>query len=308
MTYIDQLQERFPVRKTRAQKQAFRDFALEEAQRLGYDARVEQSAMGSNVVIGNPDGARVIFTAHYDTPPTMPVPNFITPCNVGVYLLYQVGLVLGLLAISAAAGAAAGLLGCSPPLRAIICMAVYFGALALMVFGPANPHNANDNTSGVAAVLEAMALVPPQAREHAAFVLFDNEEKGMLGSGSFAGRHKRAAKEALLVNMDCVGAGDSILVIAPKRAREHALYGALTRALLPEGGKEVVWRRKEGCMYPSDQANFRCCVAVCACRQGRRIGYYCDKIHTRHDTRADGANIALIAKGLAALACGLQGE
>ena len=144
MNYLEQLEAQYPVRKTRAQKQAFRDFALEEARRLGYDARVEQSAMGSNVVIGNPDGARVIFTAHYDTPPTMPVPNFITPCNVGVYLLYQVGLVLGLLAISAAAGAAAGLLGCSPPLRAIICMAVYFGALALMVFGPANPHNAND--------------------------------------------------------------------------------------------------------------------------------------------------------------------
>ena len=61
-------------------------------------------------------------------------------------------------------------------------------------------------------------------------------------------------------------------------------------------------------MYPSDQANFRCGVAVCACKQGRRIGYYCDKIHTRHYIRADGANIALIAKGLAALACGLQGE
>lgn len=130
----------------------------------------------------------------------------------------------------------------------------------------------------------------------------------MLGSGNFAGKHKRAAKEALLVNMDCVGAGDSILVIAPKRAREHALYGALTRAIVPEGGKEVVWKRKEGCMYPSDQANFRCGVAVCACKTGRRIGYYCDKIHTRQDTWADGANIALIAKGLAALACGLQGE
>lgn len=308
MTYIDQLQERFPVRKTRARKQAFRSFALEEAQRLGYDARVEQSAMGSNVVIGNPDGARVIFSAHYDTPPTMPVPNFITPCNVGIYLLYQVGLVLGLLVLSAAAGAGARLLGCSPAVRAIICMAVYFGALALMLFGPANPHNANDNTSGVAAVLEAMALIPPQKRGNAAFVLFDNEEKGMLGSGSFAGKHKRAAKETLLINMDCVGSGDSILVIAPKRAREHALYGALTKALVPEGNKEVVWKHREGCMYPSDQASFRCGVAVCACRKGRRIGYYCDKIHTRHDTWADGANIALIAKGMAALVCGMQGE
>ena len=199
-------------------------------------------------------------------------------------------------------------MGCSPAVRAIICMAVYFGALALMMFGPANPHNANDNTSGVAAVLEAMALVPPQERGNAAFVLFDNEEKDMLGSGSFAGKHKRAAKETMLINMDCVGAGDSILVIAPKRAREHTLYGALTKALVPEGNKEVVWKHKEGCMYPSDQANFRCGVAVCACRKGRHIGYYCDKIHTRHDTWADGANIALIAKGLAAMVCGMQGE
>ena len=65
MNYLEQLEAQYPVRKTRAQKQAFRDFALEEARRLGYDARVEQSAMGSNVVIGNPDGARVIFSAHY---------------------------------------------------------------------------------------------------------------------------------------------------------------------------------------------------------------------------------------------------
>ena len=308
MSYIDQLQARYPVRKKRAQKAAFRAFALEEAQRLGYDARVEQGALGSNVVIGDPDGAQVIFTAHYDTPPTMPLPNFITPCRVGVYLLYQAGLALALLAASAAAGAAAGLAGCGRPIRAVIFMGVYFVALALMMFGPANPHNANDNTSGVAAVLETMALLSGSAREKAAFVLFDNEEKGMLGSGSFAGKHKRAAKETLLVNMDCVGDGDSILVFAPKRARAHSLYAALTEALAPQGNKAVVWKNMEGCMYPSDQANFRCGVAVCACKTGRRIGYYCDKIHTRHDTWADGDNIALIARGLAAMADRLQGE
>lgn len=45
MSYIDQLQARYPVRKKRAQKAAFRAFALEEAQRLGYDARVEQGGI-----------------------------------------------------------------------------------------------------------------------------------------------------------------------------------------------------------------------------------------------------------------------
>lgn len=301
MTYIDQLQERFPVRKTRAQKQAFRVFALEEAQRLGYDARVEQSAMGSNVVIGDPDGGKVIFTAHYDTPPTMPLPNFITPCNVGIYLLYQVGLVLGLLAVSAAAGAAAGLLGCSPSIMAIICMAVYFGALALMMFGPANPHNANDNTSGVAAVLEAMALVPPQARKAVAFVLFDNEEKGMLGSAAYAKNHKRVKQEKLLINLDCVGVGESILFFVPKKVRESPLWQRLHKAVTPRAGKAVAFYPMEKALYPSDQANFTHGVAVCACRRHPVLGEYCSRIHTRKDTLCEPACLEVITAGLAGM-------
>ena len=59
--------------------------------------------------------------------------------------------------------------------------AVLIFGLWWMLDGKANRHTANDNTSGVAAVMELMARLPEEQRSKAAFILFDNEEKGMLG-------------------------------------------------------------------------------------------------------------------------------
>ena len=51
----------------------------------------------------------------------------------------------------------------------------YYALLLVMIMGPANKNNVNDNTSGVAAVLRLMESLPQEARERAAFVLFDDE-------------------------------------------------------------------------------------------------------------------------------------
>ena len=130
----------------------------------------------------------------------------------------------------------------------------------------------------------------------------------MLGSAAYAKNHKRVKQEKLLINLDCVGVGESVLFFAPKKVRESPLWQQLQQAVTPRAGKTVAFYPMEKALYPSDQANFTHGVAVCACKTGRRIGYYCDKIHTRHDTWADGDNIALIARGLAAMADRLQGE
>lgn len=37
--------------------------------------------------------------------------------------------------------------------------------MLLMMFGAANKHNVNDNTSGIAALLETMQRLSPEARE-----------------------------------------------------------------------------------------------------------------------------------------------
>lgn len=299
MSYIETLQERFPVRKTRAQKEDFRTWAISEAAYLGYEAKVEGKS-SKNVVIGDADKARVIFTAHYDTPPTLPIPNFITPCNVGIYMLYQFVLVLGMMLICAIPATLAGLtLGIEAAFTAWdMCL---LGLLLLLIFGPANPHNANDNTSGVVTVLEAMARIPQDKRDKVAFILFDNEEKGMLGSNSFASKHKQIKANTLLVNMDCVGVGETILFFSPKKARQHEKFDLLRNSINAQQGRQVEWLNMEGHMYPSDQSNFKCGVAVCACKKGKRMGYYCSKIHTKHDTVADAGNISFIADGLAAM-------
>ena len=305
MAYIDTLIEQFPIRKSKAQKEAFRTWVLEECEKLGYDAQVEKKGSSNNVVIGDPEKAEAIFTAHYDTPPEMLWPNFITPCNFLVYLIYQVGIVLAMLVLCAALGFGLAWLTGVEVLGVLAAYVVYMGVFLLMMFGPANKNNANDNTSGTAAVLEAMARIPAENRGKVAFILFDNEEKGMLGSSAYASMHKQVKKTAFLVNMDCVGLGENILVFAPKKARKHAHYEKLQAAMNAQSGRNLAWFKMEGRFYPSDQMQYKCGIAVCACKKARVIGYYCDKIHTKRDTVADGGNIAFIADGLADFAAKL---
>lgn len=310
MAYIDTLVEKFPIRKTKMQKEDFRTWVVEEAAKLGYTAQVEKKGSSNNVVIGDADSAEAIITAHYDTPPVMPVPNFITPCNVLVYLVYQIALAFAMIGVGVAIGALIGILVTAlsgntetgSMVGALGTMAGMWGVIFMLMFGPANKNNANDNTSGVAAVLETMARIPAENRGKVAFILFDNEEKGMLGSSSFASKHKQVKKQTLLVNMDCVGLGENILFFSPKKARNHAHYEKLTAAVNAQQGRPVAWFRMEGHMYPSDQSQFKCGIAVCSCKKAKIIGYYCDRIHTKHDTIADAGNIAFLADGLAAFA------
>ena len=63
----------FPIRKTAEQKKAFREQAQPFFEKLGYAVKVEKGSFGAqNVVIGDPDHAKYLVTAHYDTPANTP--------------------------------------------------------------------------------------------------------------------------------------------------------------------------------------------------------------------------------------------
>ena len=82
--------EKYQVRKTKKQKTAFIEYIKQTAECYGYDVKVENGAFGvRNIIVGDPDTAKVLYTAHYDTCARLPFPNFITPKNFLVYLLYQ---------------------------------------------------------------------------------------------------------------------------------------------------------------------------------------------------------------------------
>lgn len=301
MSILEQLLAEFPVRKTKAQKKAFREWFVSKARDRGYTAHVEASGplgWSNNVVIGDPEKAEVIFTAHYDTPATLPIPNFITPRNMLVYLLYQMGIVLLMLIPVFGAGLIAGSIGLSAQTAYWIGMILLWTMLILMLVGPANPNNANDNTSGVAAVMELMAALPEEKRAKAAFILFDDEEKGMMGSSAYAKEHKQVKKDKLLINMDCVGVGETILFFAPKKARALPAYEALQASMASQSSRLTEFFPLEKSMYPSDQAQFKHGIAVCACKKQKWIGYYCSRIHTKGDTLCEQGCLDALRDGL----------
>ena len=86
------------IRKSKKQKSAF----IELIQSHIPEAKVEAKGSTRNIVIGDTDSAKVIYTAHYDTCAVMPLPNFITPKNFFFYIVYQFVLVALMFAVAGA--------------------------------------------------------------------------------------------------------------------------------------------------------------------------------------------------------------
>lgn len=291
------------IRKTKKQKLAFRDFVAEAIRAEGYDCHEEPATFGArNLVVGNPETARVVFTAHYDTCARMPVPNFITPTKIGIYLLYQVALSLVILLLPAVVwfvlGVAASLFGATMDTVAALIPPLYgFSLLAIMLFmmiGPANRHTANDNTSGVITLIELIHALPVEHRGDVAFIFFDLEEVGLFGSAGYYGKHKKAMQNTLLINFDCVSDGNNMLFAVRKKA---APYAAALKAAYPVTDRYDVLVRTKGTIYPSDQAQFPCGVGVAALKKTRRGLLYMDRIHTARDTVFQEKNIVYLVEG-----------
>lgn len=309
MSYLETLVEKFPVRKSGEQKERFRQWmTAEQAPAMGYEARVEEGngfVRSRNVVIGDPETAEVVFTAHYDTPATIGLPNIMIPRNLPLFYAYQFLLVGGMLLIAFIAGALGAAAGLSVEAAYWVGWVVYVALLVMLLAGVPNPHNVNDNTSGVAAVLELMDRLPPEARGKAAFILFDNEEKGLLGSRAYAKAHPEIQYTRLIVNMDCVGVGETMLVIASKLAASLPAYAKLEDAMRAHGGRDVKFFGTAGSACSSDQKSFKCGVVVVACKHRPVVGYYCAGIHTPKDAAADQANLDYLAESLSAFAAEL---
>jgi len=285
----------FPVRKTKKQKQAFRDAVQSYATTLGYDLTVEKGSGAHNIVIGDPVNVKYLVTAHYDTPAAMPFPNFITPCNLPVYLLYQFLLVGALLLVSCGAAILVGALTGVYEAGLLVWYIVYFGFLAIMMFGPANKNNANDNTSGVVTLLEIAAALPENQRKNVCFVLFDLEEAGLIGSAAYRKAHKAETQQQIVLNLDCVGDGNEIVMFPNKKLKNDVdKLNTLANICCESDEKKLILHTKGFSVCPSDHKNFPLGVGIMAFNRKKTIGLYCDKIHTNKDTVLDENNVIFL--------------
>ena len=300
MTIREQITQRFPVRRTDEQKDAFRRWVLEECAGMGCSARVEEIKKHHNVVIGDPERAQAIFTAHYDTPASFFLPNLMTPRNRLFRQVRQIGMILLYVLFGAAVGVPVWLLSGSDRAGFLVGWLVYMACALMAMIGPANKNNVNDNTSGVAAVLEIMSRIPAEDRAKAAFILFDDEEKGLLGSKAYAKAHPAVKEQGFVVNLDCVGDGEHVLLISSEKARSAAAYTALVQGMEGASGRELHIFPMETSTGSSDHKSFKTSSVVYACRVAKGIGFYCSKIHTKKDTVCDQTNLDFLADGLSA--------
>ena len=295
-----------PIRKKKLQKEAFRGDVQTYVKGLGYDVHLEKGSFGAqNIVIGDPKTAKYLVTAHYDTPASIGLPNVLTPCNLLMYLLWQIVIVGIILTASLAIGFLAGGLLNNSSIGFLIGYAVYMTVFLLLMFGPANKSNVNDNSSGVITALEIARSMPEIHRDKVCFVLFDLEEAGLIGSGAYRKAHKKESDGQIVLNLDCVGDGDHIIFFPTKKAKKNE---ALMRELHRIGGwfnKKQILLKKDGFYtYPSDQKHFPLGVGIAAFRKKKRIGYYVAKIHTKKDTVLETTNVNLLRSALTTLICG----
>jgi len=291
--------ELFPVRKSKKQKRSFRASVQEYLEGLGYTVSFEKGSFGAqNIIAGNPQTAKFLVTAHYDTCARMYVPNLITPCNLPLYLLYQLAILVPIFLVGDIFGGVAQSIADSADVGLMVKSLSLLAILALLIAGPANPSNANDNTSGVVTVLEIARSLPENLRGQVCFVLFDLEEAGLIGSSSYRSKHKKESKNQIVLNLDCMGEGDEIYFFPTSKLKKDGEKLACLESICTRVGKKNMTLRKKGfSVYPSDQANFPYGVGICALKRGK-LGLYLSRIHTPRDTVLDETNVNILRAAL----------
>ncbi len=285
--------EKYQVRKTKKQKTAFIEFMRAHFPNI----RIQTDGLSNsrNIVIGDPNTAKIVFGAHYDTQAVMPIPNFIMPRSITVSILYAFVLIIPMFIVAGAVGKAADLIFNDPGMVSFFTLLTYWAFLFLMIFDPANKHTVNDNTSGVITLIEMMSAMTEEERAQSCFVFFDNEEKGLFGSSAFNKEYKETMKEKLLINFDCVSDGDYLMLIPDKKHFSEQEEN-LKAAFADVSDKTVLIVSTKFVYYPSVQKNFRKNIGVAAFKKSK-LGLYMDKIHTPKDTVMDERNIEALVFG-----------
>ncbi len=290
--YLNEINDSFPIRRSEEEKSAFVKYIKDQ---IGND-RVSVERLENkhnNIIIGDIHRANLIFTAHYDTPAASVVPNMMLPANkilaTLINCIYPV--ILSFVCFFAALFITA-ILPVPYELTAVVYMVLYLGIYYCSTRLLPNKHNKNDNTSGVATVL---ALADEICDPDVAFVLFDNEEKGLLGSKALNKKYKEEFLSKLVINFDCVGNGDQIILSVKDKAQDRGEYNTLTESIDRSCGFDVHFIPFGKTAGNSDHKSFPCSIGVYAARKGKIAKFYTGKIHTARDTVASSENICFLA-------------
>lgn len=290
----------YQVRKNKKQKTSFIQQACSAAASARYTSNVVRTRSGArNIIVGDLEKAAVVYTAHYDTPSRSLLPSFVFPATPALTILYQMAVAFAVLIpafiVYFAMSAIFGAFGISPAvvvlLSLIFAAAAFVTAMILFVSGPPCKNNANANTSGVAALFEIMAEIPEELHDYAAFVFFDEQENGCVGSREFARKNRRKLGKKLVVNFDCIGIGDEIVIATRSGVKKELEF--IKEAFDEERGFAVSML-KGGNRIPSDHNNFKHGVGISAFKRSKTGMLYADGMCSDNDELCEEKNLNYI--------------
>ena len=301
MTHLDYLNQNYPMRKSAEEKENFRKYIVDSLAKKGIEASVERTKDGKNdnIVIGNPESAKAVFTAHYDTPVRSIFPNIMMPKSRILFYAYQFVPVIFLLVVSLAFAFVVGTLIFNDTTAYFLSfLFAYYGLFFGIMRAFKNKNNYNDNTSGVATVLSIIYELTQDELQSVAFVLFDNEEKGKKGSKAYFKDHNEMMQDKLLINFDCVGNGDNIIFIAQKDAINCNEYKMLETVFDNDREFTLHFLTYKQADSNSDHKNFPKGIACVVCKRGKSGLLYTPNIHTSKDKFANNKNIDYLTKNI----------
>ena len=294
----------YQVRKTKKQKEEFRKYIIHELNQYGYCPKIQNKGINNNIIIGNMEKAKIFCTAHYDTQAVLPFPNLIVPNNLFGLILSQLAIIICVLILIFLINIVFIKLfvwtGLFNGFELSIASSISWLIIMIwMLFGKANKHTANDNTSGVVTIIESAIKLPEDFRDEICFVLFDNEELGLLGSAAFAKEYKEYIKNKLIINFDCVSDANDIFFFPTKQIKNDQSKHEVIIKTFASTNYINVHMNKEFGFYPSDNFNFKYAYGVCSLKKG--LFYYLDRIHTSRDIIFNEENIELLSDGVCKL-------
>lgn len=303
---VQRLAQDFPLRRKDKEKAEVRSWLLFQLREMGYHAQLQSSRDATNVIAGDLEKAKLLITAHYDTGLHDLLPPFISPTRPITQLLYQaltpVLALVGSFLLSFAISFPLNRPGLMLPLFLMLLVA----CLLYFRFGPSETKSSLcDNASGVAAVLEAAAAITPRYRGEVVIAFLDGGAANGKGARALQKEYP-CVKEKSVICVDCVAAGDELLLLSNKGARwDGELLDALN-ASFENAGKKTVFNKTDGLVYfPGDARVFKNAVTVCAVEKLPGFGRI---IRPRRVREVDEENLAILRDGLSKLPLNYNGR
>lgn len=269
---------------SRVDKQKARDFIVDYSKSLCYKATCEgvkenpKRKRTTNVVVGSVEKAKYLLTAHYDTPPGM-TRSFVRHQIIWSIILFLPAIICIVLLSCLVENPLWYNLGVLASYLFIVGVLLYI----LGFLGNSNESNVNDNSSGCITLFKFMdKLQNSKHKDEVAFVFFDNEEKGLVGSRLFFKKYKGIIKDKKLINFDCVGNGDTFVICGNNKEFKEELFKDFNNENL-----SIHTVLPKLYLLMSDEASFvnmqSVGIMVMFEKKGKRNKYYIKDIHSRFD-------------------------